>query len=60
MGGLGPPSDAHIYVMYVNFWKLMNSQTVTNGACRFTRAIVPAFTTVLYKFELRASPASPN
>jgi len=28
--------------------------------CRFTRAIVSAFTTVLCRFELRASPASPN
>jgi len=28
--------------------------------CSSTRAIVPAFTAVLYKFEHRSSPASRN
>ena len=35
-------------------------QLLLNDKCRFTQPIVPAFITVLYKFELRTLLASPN
>jgi len=50
---------SNIQVYYDNLHNRLSadfksSVLLFKDACRFTRAIVPAFTAVLYKFELRA------